>query len=172
MTCLLKIAKRLLNWYVIWFFLYALIFNLLMALPIEYTDVIKEDFYPVVFLEMFIVVVVILILISNVAGLGLALLKLFHVLSDVKMWIYDDEQWFMKHSHGIGTEGFSFESFLEHDILVMAMAFIIFAHLLLSAKRCKEKGVSAWLALIPLYNPLGLFYKKKNHSLPNKETAS
>lgn len=165
--------RRLLNWYVIWFVLYALIFSILMGLPLENYDTIKAGpiLYPVAFFKVFFIVAVMLVFISNVAGLGLAILELHDALADIGMWCYDEERWLMKYGHGIGTEGFSFERIIEHDFLGILMVLVFISHLMLSAKRCKENGVSAWLALIPLYNPLGLFYKKKNHSLPNKETA-
>ena len=170
---ILSKMRRLLNWYVIWFVLYALIFSILMGLPLENYDTIKAGpiLYPVAFFKVFFIVAVMLVFISNVGGLVLGLCVLYHSLSDIWMWLYDGEQWFMTHSHGIGTEGFSFGRFVDQDFLGILMVLVFISHLVLSAKRCKENGVSAWLALIPLYNPLGLFYKKKNHSLPNKETA-
>ena len=154
--------RRLLNWYVIWFVLYALIFSILMSLPIE-NDEIKEGPcpYPVAFFRVYFVVAVMLVFISNVAGLLLGLRVLYHSLSDIWMWLYDGEHWFMKHSHGIGTEGFSLERIVEEDFIWVLIVLVFISHLLLSAKRCKENGVSAWLALIPIYNPLGLFYRKK-----------
>lgn len=163
--------RRLLNWYVIWFVLYGLISSLVLGLPVENYGMIKAGPYPEVFIIVFLEVVVLLVFISNVAGLGLAILELHDALADIGMWCYDEERWLMKYGHGIGTEGFSFERIIEHDFLGILMVLVFISHLMLSAKRCKENGVSAWLALIPLYNPLGLFYKKKNHSLPNKETA-
>ena len=127
--------EKVLNWYVIWFVLYALIISILMGLSIHNNDTIKEVPHPIVFFKLFFVVAAMLVFFSNVAGLGLGLLMLNDALIG-----------------GIGKHGF----------ICVLMALVLISHLLLSAKRCKENGVSAWLALIPIYNPLGLFYRKKN----------
>lgn len=66
MACLSKIVRRLLNWYVIWFVLCALIFSLLLGLPVENYATMKEGFYPVVFLKVFLMVVVLLVFISKI----------------------------------------------------------------------------------------------------------
>lgn len=166
MVCLSKMVKRALNWYVIWVVLYTLILYLPICVPTNLDKITIGGF--VALFGMFVVAV---FLLSNVIGLGLAFNVLYDALSDIWLYSCDNVEWLAKHSHGIGTEGFSFGRFVDQDFLGILMVLVFISHLVLSAKRCKENGVSAWLALIPLYNPLGLFYKKKNHSLPNKETA-
>jgi len=163
MVCLSKTVKRALNWYVIWFVLYTLILYLPICVP---TNLDKNTIGG--FVALFGMFVVAEFLLSNVIGLGLAFNVLYDALSDIWLYSCDNVEWLAKHSHGIGTEGFSFERIVEHDVVSMVLALVFISHLVLSVKRCKEKGVSAWLALVPLYNPLGLFYKKKDVSSQNE----
>ena len=159
-TCM----EKVLNWYVIWFVLYALILYLPLCVPTN-----LNAFTIGGFVALFGVFVVAVFLLSNVIGLGLAFNVLYDALSDIRLYSCDNMEWLAKHSHGIGTEGFSIERIVEHDVMSMVMVLIFISHLLLSVKRCKENGVSAWLALVPLYNPLGLFYKKGLFFKRNKE---
>lgn len=74
-----------------------------------------------------------------------------------------------------GTNSIFIESTLwTNYVLFSLMVVVVSVHLYFSIRRCKDAGVSRWLALLPLYNPIAILMKGKQinykHSLQGKAT--
>ena len=100
------------------------------------------------------------ILFSNGLGLVLGGFGLYEGLKGCWMYYFNYDDWLSANSHGIGTIGFSFEQSFVREAISALIGFFIISQLVLSAIRCKEKGVGIWMALVPLYNPFALMLKK------------
>lgn len=109
------------------------------------------------------------ILFSNIFGIILAGLLCYDNIPDLWRYFYKEDIWIAQHSHGIGTPNFSYDRFWVTDTLLLAFAIVIFIHLLLCLKRCKDAGINGWWILVPLYNPFMLLYKKSKSNVDSEE---
>jgi len=81
-------------------------------------------------------------ILSSVIGLIFAFQLMCDALSDLWMYSFNEGEWLTKHSHGIGTSGFSFEHFICNDIQNVLIGLVIILCLMLSVKRYREIGVT------------------------------
>ena len=149
--------KRILNWYVLWFVIYVLLMNLLV-----YQMHALRPYMCVDLISIMVMATVGAVLLSNGLGMVLGGLILFDCLHNCWMYYFDHSNWSSAHSHGIGVQGFSYERIFDGEVIGMLVGFFVISQIVLSAMRCKEKGVSIWMALVPLYNPLALLLNKNN----------
>lgn len=112
-------------------------------------------------IELLIGLVLGAILMSGIFGLAVLLWGIYEEV--VQWWLYafDNDKWLELYDYGVGIEGFSYESIVIKTVLALVFLLCIAVHLWLSARRCKDIGVSKWRCLIPLYNPIVLLYKAR-----------
>ena len=140
------------NWFVIWIIGYLLILWML------YGFMFKTGVWEGLITSFLMGTV----LLSNILGLVLVGLTCYEDFPDIWLYFFDNGQWLLRHGHGIGTPGFSFEIIFWYHVLSVVLAFVIVLHLYLCAKRCKDAGISVWWILVPLYNPFVLLLKKRS----------
>lgn len=89
------------------------------------------------------------------------------VISDLWMYWFNADKWLKIHSQSIRGD-FNPESemmFLwEKDILpllfTLYITILVALHFWFSVKRCKRIGVNWWWAVVPVYNPFVLLFRK------------
>lgn len=113
------------------------------------------------FIEL-LTMVILALLLSSILGIVYVGLICYDNIPDLWRYFFNNMQWLDIHSHGIGTPGFSYNSFWLTDVQLLISAIVVIIHLYFCYKRCKNIGISAWWILVPLYNPFVLLYRKSN----------
>lgn len=117
------------------------------------------------FIELPLTMVLSALFLSNILGVVLGCISLFQAFPDIWLNLFDNDQWLLNHSHGIGSPSVSYEAiFWSNDIVPILLTIFISLYFYASIKRCKYIGLSPWWCLVPLYNPLALLLKE-----PKKE---
>lgn len=112
------------------------------------------------FMSSIIAMVILTLLLSSILGFVYVGLICYDNIPDLWCCIFNNMRWLDIHSHGIGTPGFSYDSFWLTYVQLLASAIVVVIHLYFCYKRCKDIGISPWWILVPLYNPFVLLYRK------------
>ena len=115
--------------------------------------------HPWLFLSLSIVFIAIVT--SNILGILLFIFCLYESICDVTEYFFHYIDWTEIHRHSIiFLEKSDVQILLESDVFSLGIPLLILLHLFLSAKRCKNLGISSWWVLVPLYSPIALIFKK------------
>lgn len=111
-------------------------------------------------LEMVLIMVVFAVVFGNIIGLIPFYYALRHAFNDFRLY-HINSSWFrLRYQYDYPSEVSDTFILWHEDILPMLLSGVVILHLYISAKRCKNIGISAWWSLVPLYNPIMLLFKK------------
>lgn len=135
-----------------------LVIFILLQLPWTYDEFGNVDFYYEMLVPFMIVWTTLL---SGIFGIVLAGLDFYESVTEIYTYLFNESKWIGMHSHGIWMPGFSFEKlFFESCVYPLLMSFFLAIHFYFCVRRCKDAGISAWWALLHLYNPFMLLIKR------------
>ena len=138
--------------FAIWFAIF-----IILQLPIS-------NFFPQnnSIIEVLLLMIVLGIIRGNIMGLVYIILKFLHAFKDLDLY-FSNPNWFHLRYHNYYQQGGTDTMIIwMEDMIPFLLSCIVILHLYISAKRCKDIGISAWWILVPLFNPLVLLFRKSS----------
>jgi len=111
-------------------------------------------------LEMVLIMIVFAVIFGNAIGLIPIYHALRHAFYDFRLYLTNSSWFRLSYQNDYPSEVSDTFVLWQEDILPLLLSSAVLLHLYISAKRCKNIGISSWWCLVPLYNPIMLLFKK------------
>ena len=145
------------KYYLIWFVIYTLLqWPLMSYFPLTHS-----------ILMMLITMLFFAIVLGNIIGLVPIIRALRHAYNDFSLYLSNPNEFHASYQSDYPYDISNTMILWKTDIFPLLISCVVLLHLYMSAKRCKNIGISTWWCLVPLYNPIVLMFRKSKADVSN-----